>query len=237
MRTAPIAVVLLLAFTTPIVAADDADRVARIKAFVGRCEKERLGELKTAREALPKAKAFLSAERRSKAPRDADAQREKKERVANAQYDVEKLERAIKALEANDPPYVSEVEWQRSLRVGDIGRHPTFMKIISIVDDDEMIVHLGGPRSLDPGPFWLKGFPTKNKADGAEFNITTCIEVTGTTTYTNVAGGKATVLVIEPFDVRPFLKPAPNLKPKLPVRPREKIEDRLQRDPSDKSTR
>lgn len=50
----------------------------------------------------------------------------------------------------------------------------------------------------------IKGFDTSRDVDGITLSFGTLMEVTGTHTYTSVAGSSKTVYVLEPFDVAPY---------------------------------
>jgi hypothetical protein len=195
----------------------------RIAKFLGRCDDERKKEL-AAMPARIKAETLLLGRIRagritpgigqatpefqpSNGPVNFVSKEAKQEHIDASQKRLASHKVRQTQLTANDPPFVAVLA-AHQMRVGDLGRRLAFFKVISIVDGDEMIVHGGGPRSVDPGPFWLRGFRTEGKADGTEFTIGGCIEVTGTKAYTNALGAKATVFVIEPFDMQAAIEAA-----------------------------
>lgn len=52
----------------------------------------------------------------------------------------------------------------------------------------------------------LKGRTTGGLADGQSIKVDELLKVTGTETYTSVSGASRTVLVLEPFDLKQFIK-------------------------------
>lgn len=66
------------------------------------------------------------------------------------------------------------------------------LAVVSVVDDDEMIV--GG---FDDRLLWLEGYPTKEFVDDQQVRVIGPIKVTGTKTYTNVEGSSVKVKTVK----------------------------------------
>jgi hypothetical protein len=119
---------------------------------------------------------------------------------------------AIKRLDSMRGEFLPTV----SLDVGSVGRfrkwrgdHDTIddlerllpLRVLQVVDENNALVEWSKRGDRDTTVIWLKGFSTKNIADGKVLTISSPVKVTGTKRYTTPLGASNTVMLIEPFEV------------------------------------
>lgn len=207
------------------------ERDKRIDRFIAQCEEARRDAIKQWPQTLKNAQKEVTratlATVGDKVPpsRDGyhfDTREERDDAIASAKESLEKAKALKKQLEENDPPFIRTISTTKALKVGDLGRFPeASIRAQQVIDETNCLgrwfYHERYTEIRRGVPFpvvndieqmlWTKGFPTKGVADDDAMPINGCFEVTGTKTY-DTAAGSATVLVIEPFDIAPYLKKA-----------------------------
>lgn len=103
--------------------------------------------------------------------------------------------------EARGPQPVSFGDPGWDLGVGRIG-YLKSARVIQIVNDSSLLVSTAGKTVI------VKGLGTANLVDG-DVLYPYIMKVIGRTSYTTVLGAKATVLLLEPFDIAPFRRMIP----------------------------
>jgi hypothetical protein len=83
-------------------------------------------------------------------------------------------------------------------KVGDTGIVTSPLTIVSIHDDNNMIVMVDDPDRIPPRVLWVKGVPTYGKADREEVKLDGWFTCTGTKPYIARGNVKSTVKLIEP---------------------------------------
>lgn len=81
------------------------------------------------------------------------------------------------------------------------------VKIIDVVDDDEMIAtifDIGDQEIRRHETWWFRGIDTKNFSDDSTICVSAPLEVTGIQAYETTAGRTARVFVLEPLDAEQF---------------------------------
>lgn len=90
-------------------------------------------------------------------------------------------------------------------QVGEIGfLQDDVVQVISIVGSSDFVGMISYG-DFDTQIVWLSGWNTDSVLTGAKMRIDDLIRVTGTQDYTTVLGANNRVVVIEPFDSRPYL--------------------------------
>jgi len=88
--------------------------------------------------------------------------------------------------------------------VGDWGLLPKSLRILQIIDDDEMLLDYRFGR-YQTRVIWLKGHPTESLTDDSKFSTPLLVRATGTRDYTTVLGARSTVLYLEVVQLQPSL--------------------------------
>lgn len=104
-------------------------------------------------------------------------------------------------VESQGPQPVSFGDPGWSLNIGRIG-YITRARVVQIVDSTTLIVRTAGKTVV------VKGLGTGKLVDGDTLRPY-MMEVAGRTTYRTALGAKATVYLLEPFDIEPFRKMVP----------------------------
>lgn len=132
--------------------------------------------------------------------------------IADAQGTIDAL--ADTLAKAKDPKTI-RIDWlrEKDLHVGGIGkiRHA---KVTQVVGDTQMLVAVnpadtgsGDGYLLGTKDFFIDGASTKDLEDGAEITSSTItFRITGTYRYQTAIGGTRTVLKLEPFKIRDWVK-------------------------------
>jgi hypothetical protein len=144
----------------------------------------------------PADKAALSAQLQARQANVADL----KQRLQEVQEDAN-----IRPLCGPTVP-VWHTEQRLVMKVGDIGRFPSFQTSVAQVFKNKILVNYDwgrkiGARSADrSGTFLVKGIDTTGLVSGGKWRPSQddVFEVTGTETYETVAGGTRTVLALSP---------------------------------------
>lgn len=79
---------------------------------------------------------------------------------------------------------------------GTIGRGPDRMKVVQVIDEENMIISFHYIENL----LWLQGVPTKHLVDGSDSLYPKPMAFAGTKRYATVSGGTNTVYVLKRFD-------------------------------------
>lgn len=154
------------------------------------------------------------------------AEVERKSRFLNkkaAERYWQKRRDEISELDAKSPDlnrFVPRISNLFEIEVGDAGKFVSakyqnhYCEVLQVIDESNALVLPvfnsdrtglldGEVRKGDA--FWLRGIPTKGFVDGKLAVFNGVFYVSGTTRYGTIAGAERTVLLMELFDVRPYL--------------------------------
>ncbi|KKL54196.1 hypothetical protein LCGC14_2267800 [marine sediment metagenome] len=134
-------------------------------------------------------------------------------------------QRQLDALQSGDTPFLADLPGRKPA-VGDVGRLPSVsdrqFRVIQVIDGLNAIIslrwHNKQVRIINGSPVveygrsqkvtaWIRGISTENFSDDTVYTDGRVFHVSGTRTYASTDGGTNTVLVLQPLDVTPFLRP------------------------------
>jgi len=90
------------------------------------------------------------------------------------------------------------------LEVGAIGKFGRGVVVFQAIDANKMLLYRRWYWH-STSPFCLQGLPTSDHVDGGSLEPAwtgAVVKVTGTMHYKNVNGGRSTIFVVEPYDVK-----------------------------------